>query len=468
MRLSPLVVMDTTVLGVTGGIAMGKSTCVTHLREVFGIEAHDADEAVHRLYGPGGNAVRPVSEAFGDGVLDDDGGIDRSKLSKALTSKEDFVRLEAIVHPLVTMDREDFVESCRDRGRALAVVDIPLLFETGVKVDFVLTVSCDAREQRRRALQRPRMTEAKLDSILGRQLEDEERRRKADFVVDTNYEDTSVLKSQLANVLETLWKAPASPPSQQPREALAISFDLDDTLWPTLPPLKEAAAEALELWPSVLPKSFEALGPDEAAAFFRNFKTEFRRNAPSEEIADLLRHDITAQRQIAFRALATRYGDDPDGGDLVVKTLVDARSEATDRYVEESSLDAVKFFKERGMPVGALTNGNAQRAGRFGELFDFWLTAADVGAAKPSVAPFLAAAHSSRCSVQDLVHVGDSLNDDVRGALKAGARAVLVSQDDAPELPDDVAKSPRFLLVASVAQVPIALTEAGWISSSGR
>ncbi|KAJ1445682.1 dephospho-CoA kinase, partial [Pelagophyceae sp. CCMP2097] len=191
-----------TVLGVTGGIAMGKSTCAKQLL-ACGVECHDSDATVHRLYADLGAAVAPVSAAFGAAVLADGGrGIDRARLMAALTNSGDidaaFLRLEAIVHPLVTADRADWLAGQAARGAWLAAVDVPLLFETlGDDHDFdhVLAVTCNSPdEQRRRALKRPGMTAEKLDAILARQLDDTDRVGRADFVVDTSFVDVSAAR----------------------------------------------------------------------------------------------------------------------------------------------------------------------------------------------------------------------------------------------------------------------------------
>lgn len=174
------------IVGLTGSIGMGKSTVLAMFADA-GCATWDADAAVHRLYAPGGAAVGPV-EALFCGVMSDEGGIDRTALSARLRADPGgFARLEAIVHPLVRDDREAWLDHVRASGAAMAVVDVPLLFETGgdAQVDAVVVVSAPASEQRRRVLARSGMTEAKFDQILARQIPDRAKRAGADFVIDT-------------------------------------------------------------------------------------------------------------------------------------------------------------------------------------------------------------------------------------------------------------------------------------------
>ena len=171
------------IVGLTGSIGMGKSTTAGMFR-ARGVPVHDADAAVHRLYR--GAAVAPVSAAF-PGVADS-GVIDRARLAEAVAGDaRALAELEAIVHPLVRASEEAFLDQARAEGHRLAVLDIPLLFETGAtnRVDFAVVVSAAPDIQRERVLARPGMTQAKLDALLARQLSDEEKRRRAHFVVDS-------------------------------------------------------------------------------------------------------------------------------------------------------------------------------------------------------------------------------------------------------------------------------------------
>jgi len=171
------------IIGLTGSIGMGKSTAAARFR-ALGIAVVDADAEVHKLYE--GAAVAPIEAAFPGTTRD--GKVDRAALSARLLQRpEGFKALEAIVHPLVQTAEKNALQAEKQRGAAAAVLEIPLLFETGgeTRVDVVVVVSAPADIQRRRVLERPGMTGEKLDAILARQLSDAEKRRRADFVVDT-------------------------------------------------------------------------------------------------------------------------------------------------------------------------------------------------------------------------------------------------------------------------------------------
>ncbi|WP_439476415.1 dephospho-CoA kinase [Brevundimonas sp.] len=173
------------VLGLTGSIGMGKSTTTAMFADA-GALVWNADDAVHRLYAKGGGAVVPVGEAFPGVVVD--GAVDRTRLAEALgRDGEAFGRLEAIVHPLVLNVRLEDLTAAGARGVKLAVLDIPLLFETGgdADVDAVVVVTAPTAVQAERVLARPGMTRERFEAILARQLPDAEKRRRADFVIDT-------------------------------------------------------------------------------------------------------------------------------------------------------------------------------------------------------------------------------------------------------------------------------------------
>jgi len=173
----------TFVLGLTGSIGMGKSTTAGMFR-ALGVPVHDADEAVHRLYRSA--AVPLVEQAFPGTTAG--GEVDRAKLGAAvLGHPERLAHLEAIIHPLVKADREAFLAAAREQGQPLVVFDIPLLYETGAEgeCDAVVVVSAPPEVQRARVLARPGMTPERFEMIHVKQLPDAEKRRRADFVVDT-------------------------------------------------------------------------------------------------------------------------------------------------------------------------------------------------------------------------------------------------------------------------------------------
>ncbi len=174
------------VIGLTGSIGMGKTTTAQMFAEE-GAPVWSADAAVHALYEEGGAAVAPLRVAFPEAVVK--GRVDRAKLSTIVhADRAAFSRLEAIVHPLVAHARTEFLDRARFSGRPAAVLDVPLLFETGSDrlVDAVVVVSAPEGVQRERVLSRPGMDDAKLAAILERQTPDAHKREKADFVIDTS------------------------------------------------------------------------------------------------------------------------------------------------------------------------------------------------------------------------------------------------------------------------------------------
>lgn len=189
------------IIGMTGSIGMGKSTAAEHLR-THGLPSLDADAEVHKLYE--GEAAAPIEAAFPGTTMD--GRVDRAKLSAALVADPDRIaELEAIVHPLVRGRERMFLRQQAARGVPMAVLEIPLLFETGgdALVDVTIVVSADEEEQRRRLAKRANLSPKKIESLLARQMPDAEKRARADFVVDTSGE-ISATRAQLDAILAQL------------------------------------------------------------------------------------------------------------------------------------------------------------------------------------------------------------------------------------------------------------------------
>ncbi len=173
------------ILGLTGSIGMGKSTTARLFAEE-GVPVHDADAAVHALYE--GEAVAPVEAAFPGTTRE--GRVDRALLAQTVVGKPDAMkRLEAIVHPLVAQARDRFLAEARATGAPVVVLDIPLLFETGgdALVDGVVVVSAAPEIQRQRVLERPGMSVEKFEALLAKQTPDVEKRRRADYIVDSGH-----------------------------------------------------------------------------------------------------------------------------------------------------------------------------------------------------------------------------------------------------------------------------------------
>jgi dephospho-CoA kinase len=173
------------VLGLTGSIGMGKSTAAAMFRRL-GLPVHDADASVHKLFRAGGAAVAPIARRFPQAV--ERGAVNREILGRLVFGDAAALKdLEAIVHPLVRRERDRFLALHRRARRRAAVLDIPLLFETGGEkvCDFVYVVSAPAFLQRQRVLARSGMTESRLSSILKKQMPDREKRCRADYVLPT-------------------------------------------------------------------------------------------------------------------------------------------------------------------------------------------------------------------------------------------------------------------------------------------
>jgi dephospho-CoA kinase len=193
------------ILGLTGSLGMGKSTAARFFAEA-GVPVHDADAVVHRLYE--GEAVAAIEAAFPGTTAG--GKVDRNKLAaRVLGDAAALQRLEAIVHPLVQEAERQLLAEAAATGERIAVLDIPLLFETGGnrRVDAVVVVSAPPDVQRARVLERPGMTIEKLESILSKQMPDAEKRRRADFVVDSSQGFESA-RAQVRAILDAVAKMP--------------------------------------------------------------------------------------------------------------------------------------------------------------------------------------------------------------------------------------------------------------------
>jgi dephospho-CoA kinase len=173
------------ILGLTGSIGMGKSTTATLFADE-GVPVHDADAAVHALYE--GKAAPLIEAAFPGTTAG--GKVDRQRLGAVVVGNHEALeRLEAIVHPLVAQARDHFLAKARLDGAKVAVLDIPLLFEVGAYklVDAVAVVTADPHIQRQRVMERPGMTAEKFEALLVKQMPDVEKRRRADFIVDSSH-----------------------------------------------------------------------------------------------------------------------------------------------------------------------------------------------------------------------------------------------------------------------------------------
>jgi dephospho-CoA kinase len=193
------------IIGLTGSIGMGKSTTLQMFADE-GVPVYDADAAVHAVYS---STAVPVVEAAFPGTTAD-GKVDRQKLSqRVLGNPEALKKLEQIVHPLLGAHRQKFLEQAETSGAPIVLMDVPLLFETGgeKRMDAVVVVSAPAELQRERVLARENMTQEKLDAILARQMPDAEKRKRADFVVDTS-RGLAPVRAEVKDILAKVAKMP--------------------------------------------------------------------------------------------------------------------------------------------------------------------------------------------------------------------------------------------------------------------
>jgi dephospho-CoA kinase len=189
------------VLCLTGSLGMGKSTAAKFFAEA-GVPVHDSDAVVHALYEA--EAVPLIEQEFPGSTAG--GKVDRAKLAAmVLNDKASLGRLEAIVHPLVSASREKFLAEAQIRNAAIVVVDVPLLFETEAErdCDAVVVVSAPSEIQQRRVFERPGMTEEKFTALIAKQMPDAEKRRRADFIVDSS-KDFDHARAQVRDILRAV------------------------------------------------------------------------------------------------------------------------------------------------------------------------------------------------------------------------------------------------------------------------
>lgn len=253
-------------VGLTGSIGMGKSTITKQLKN-FGFSVFDADEVVHRLYNSDLELITELRKLFPNAVVND--RVDRSRLSEAVINNSSALKqLESVVHPAVAREREKFYEKATIDEELVIFYDIPLLFETRERhtnLDYTLVVSASFETQKRRVLSRSNMTEEKFLSIVSKQLPDEQKRKMADFVIDTDFEGYTEGKAQLAKILEEIvlerepvrWRRWKERCRRDGRHSIkAILFDLDDTLVQCKGPLVNARDAWRKFMSEKMPRTF--------------------------------------------------------------------------------------------------------------------------------------------------------------------------------------------------------------------
>lgn len=455
---------------------MGKSTASAFLASL-GAAIHDSDEAVHRIY-RGSEACAALARRFGASVIGET-GVDRAALSKLLVElppdekTQAFSDLSEIVHPLVQRDRDEFIQTTAEQGSAwLCVLDVPLLFESGLyeEVDAVVVVTAPPEVQRARCMARPGMSEAKFESILAKQTDDTFRKQHCDFLVDSSTGMPS-FRGHLARVVEDLatqerghehrsWCPQFEAWSRcgTAQAIKAVTFDLDDTIWPVMPALHRASAVVCQ----VLSEALEAEVTPEA---LRSTMTAAKAATPGID------HDLTAQREEGIRALLRAHGVGVDVAESIVLRAMEAFLKARSGVAGDlfgDSLRTLSALRQQGLVIGALTNGNfnLQLCPELSDYFDFCVTAGESGAMKPAVAPFLAAAAHAQTSLAEMVHVGDSVESDLNGALHCGMRAVLLDRSAAfgAQIANITPDSSRWGVVSTLDEAAELIS--GWGSST--
>lgn len=200
------------ILGLTGSIGMGKTTTAEMLKDM-GIPVHCSDDAVHQALDKGGKAVAEVAKSFPSTYDKDTDSINRTKLGKIVFENDQKrAALEAILHPLVKDSQDKFIKDHKKQGTSIVCLDIPLLYETGAenRVDYVMVVSASQAIQKKRVLSRPGMTEEKYKAILKTQLSDEDKRKKADFVIPTGVSKDHTRQ----HLTDTINKLKGGPPKK--------------------------------------------------------------------------------------------------------------------------------------------------------------------------------------------------------------------------------------------------------------
>jgi putative hydrolase of the HAD superfamily len=286
------------------------------------------------------------------------------------------------------------------------------------------------------------MTQDKLDFVLAKQLPDEVKRAAADFVVETGptamgFDSFAPARASLAKMLMSLadrhaavyemWRdtpshssALQSPPSFA-APVKGVSFDLDDTLWPTMPPLAAATISLQAAIQHHMPAAYAAGAADTSA-----LRTQVK--AVIDAAPDLA-HDFTELRRAALLALASAHGHAPQCAATALDAFVRTRSDVAAHFYADAR-PALLALRAAGLRVGACTNGNCDVTlhEEVAQYFDFSVTAAAAGCSKPAPVPFWFAANGAHCRPCELVHIGDDEDTDLKGALAAGCRAILLTR----------------------------------------
>jgi len=456
-------------IGLTGSIGMGKSA-VSRQFKCLGFRVFDADETVHRLYAPHGPAGILLGKHF-PAAVKGDGSVDRGVLSsQVLKNSEHLKLLESIVHPLVAADRELFFEEACADGCLAVVFDIPLLLEQRQRhdVDYVVVVTASAETQRRRVLERPFMTPEKFESILAKQLPDNEKRQLADFVINTDFPGFTQARSQVAGFIDLLisehpecfdaWKKRTRTPtdispinghdsphgsrcdhSGKDRDSYLkrmfdmIIFDLDDTLVPVMEPIHSANSAVKAFVETKMTKC--------AAVLDEHYSTKVKA-VPREH--PMVAHCYTEIRTMAMMELCQCHEDEVALVNEAIETFVKARSDV-DSHLFNDVIPCLTHIWSQNVSIGLFTNGNAvipashcpqttkltdttELPSSLSSFLTLSLNAGDVGAQKPSMVPFIAMAQLSGIEPSRILYIGDNYEHDVVAAKRANFHTVYLNR----------------------------------------
>jgi len=453
-------------IGLTGSIGMGKSTITKQFRRL-GFPVFDADDAVHQLYSSNGEAVAPLRSLFPNAIVND--VVDRKELMKYIMQDSSTVKeIEKIVHPLVIAKREKFLIEATERRELLIVYDIPLLFENEYRFDYTIVVTADPETQKARVLSRPGMTQEKFESILSKQLSDDFKRKHADYLIFSNYESYVEGRAQLANILEDIFLKKESDKfrnwctsvktvtASSPTTAIsaisaavsassevssvsnevkltevidAVVFDLDDTLVPVAGPISAAAMKLHELSHQILPKTMANHGTD-LIHKVRDIMHQLKKESP------LISHDLTEMRSRSLYNLAKQHDEHEQVG-ACIEEFLRVRSQVSE-YLYPDTVECLEKFQQQGLKLGILTNGNAylQEDKEFAKYFSLFLTASDVGAAKPSPVGFVSCCQHLQVCPSRVLYVGDSYDKDMIGAKAVGMKTALLFRPEEQKDPN--------------------------------
>ena len=422
----------------------------------MGFKVFDADAAVHELYGEGGEAVVPIGRIWPDVIVSN--SVNRPKLAEKVISNPSILsELESIVHPLVSKRRRSFYEKAGVERELLVVYDIPLLLENRDKhdVDYVLVATASSEVQRARVLGRIGMSVEKFEAILKKQMPDEEKRKLADFLINTDFPTKTCAKAQVARVVENLvqthrenfqsWKSRPFSVLSISRETSVgvmkesaeaefklsdhfdlVAFDLDDTLVPTLEPVNRGLEALNNFVRENMPKS--------ASAISCRLREEIKSIAASNP---LIAHDLTELRMQAMQLIAKDFGEEYFVQEAMERFLA-ARSDIIPSLYADV-MPCLDWIRNQGVKIALLTNGNADLdmcgSQEFRDRFCVVVRAGDVGAKKPSIVPFISVVQLAEVPPSRILFVGDSFSCDIVGSKTVGmCAALLVRNLSAPTI----------------------------------